>query len=543
MRTHIKTSTAFPALVAALAIAGCGGGGDGPTVRIQQPTEVSLASLIEGRTVAPGVYRITGNEESIAAVFAALGSEAEISSEGVDVAETLNLKCSGTGDCGIAINQRAGTVTVTVTGTIEVTAAQEPETEPTGGTSSGSGGGGSTTSGGGSTGTTSTTTTTPSSTTDATAFDRLLKQIQAVDSEAKHLAALDALNNVADGSLTQNQRDALFALVQVFQPSEGEESNRDLSIAAANRLIAAGTVADLNGLLDDSTENRVILGNVDIVVTDLYEAWEDELSIRETVFSRFTDPNVNDEGETIGFRPSPVTLGTVIESGAVGRYGVWMDPNGLINRWERTRPEVDLYDPIVFYSRDEIRSIAAGVRSGFVVDGVPSRATYSGTASGFAARTDETAGEMKADVALTLSFGIDSDEDRLDTDPALAGTIDNFRLVGQSGDLGWAAAIDGTLLEDGTVAARNIQTGLPTGLDGIVTHPNSLVVGFSTTAKTTHEVVTPGTDTEPPVVRELDSPQPNKTQPPTHAAGSFDLSFADGRAVGAFDIERDGRSQ
>ena len=209
---------------------------------------------------------------------------------------------------------------------------------------------------------------------------------------------------------------------------------------------------------------------------------------REAAFAALTapilveNPNFNKEGpldpgdpsryipaDPPSFKPSAAALGTTRESGDSGYYGVWMDQGGIIHRWNTESL------PGSFYTPDDIRSITPENRRGFIVEGVPGRATYEGKANGFAARTDETAGVMTADVDFTLTFGSqaasaiidnpstpDIDEARNaipERNPIIDGTIDNFRLVGQSVELGWTATINGTLLDDGTVASGDIQTG------------------------------------------------------------------------------------
>ena len=318
------------------------------------------------------------------------------------------------------------------------------------------------------------------------------------------LAAADpaALAGTLDPTtLTRNQYDALFELALVMDP-ETPETDR----ATARRIVA---ITDWPALDKALADGAIDLGDNPALAL-LHAAHRAELVVREATRSAFLDTNRRADvpGALV---PVPTPLGTDVPPDTEGLYySVWMGPVGRIHRWDNRNADA-------VYSRAEIQAIAPANRTG--ADGAT--ASFRGAASGFAAHTDGTAGEMAADVALTVAFGIDSDDDRFDVAPSLTGTIDNFRLVGRTGDLGWTATIDGDLRDGGAVDPGAIATGKPPYL---VRNVNDLSVAFST------DRVSGG----------MGSATPLKSHPPTHAAGSFDLTFTDGRAVGAFAIGREG---
>ena len=344
---------------------------------------------------------------------------------------------------------------------------------------------------------------TPTPTTPAAArgtYEALRDRILAAADPAALVQALD------DATLTGNQYDALSELALVLDPSRGSGDGYG---RRARLVAAARSVAALDALGID-------LADADPALARLHAAHRAELVTREAARAALlaVNPRFDVPGDRV---PSATAPGTAIPSGAAGRYGVWMDPDGQIHRWENPVP-----DPAA-YTTGQIQDITAENRVGSFVDG-RAQASYRGTASGFAAHievledgdaTVRTAGEMAADVALTVAFGIDSDDDRFDVAPSLTGTIDNFRLVGRTGDLGWTATIDGDLRDGGAVDPGDIDTGKAPHL---VRNVNDLSVAFST------DRVTGGQG----------SVTPDRAAPPTHAAGSFDLTFTDGRAVGAF---------
>lgn len=308
------------------------------------------------------------------------------------------------------------------------------------------------------------------------------------------LAATDpaALVETLDpATLTANQYDSLFELALIRAPDGSSPADQ----ATARQIVVITDWPTLDKALADRTIN--LADNPALI--RLHAAHRAELVTREATQSAFLAPNLR--ADVPGTRvPVPGALGSGLPPNADDLdYAVWMDPGGTIHRWSNRQADV-------IYTRAEIQAIAPENRIG--ADGAT--ASFAGTATGFAAHTDGTAGAMTADVALTLAFGIDStDDDRFDVAPSLTGTIDNFRLVGQTGDLGWTAMIDGT------VAPGDLNTGKPPYL---VRNTNALDVAFST------DRVTGG----------MGSTMPAKTHPPTHAAGAFDLTFTDGRAVGAF---------
>ena len=324
---------------------------------------------------------------------------------------------------------------------------------------------------------------------------------------ARILAASDpaALAQTLDPeTLTDNQYDALFELALVMDP-ETPETDR----ATARRIVA---ITDWPALDKALADGAIDLGD-NPALASLHAAHRAELVVREAVRSAFLDTNTRADvpGALV---PVPTPLGTDVPPDTEGLYySVWMGPVGQIHRWDNRNADA-------VYTLSEIQAIAPENRTG--ADGAT--ASFRGAASGFAAHIEvledgttlSTAGEMTADVALTVAFGIDNtDDDRFDVAPSLTGTIDNFRLVGRTGDLGWTATIDGDLRPDGTVDPGAIATGKPPYL---VRNVNDLSVAFSTDR----------------VMGGMDSETPLKSHPPTHAAGSFDLTFTDGRAVGAF---------
>ena len=327
------------------------------------------------------------------------------------------------------------------------------------------------------------------------------------------LAAADpaALAGTLDPeTLTDNQYDALFELALVMDPGTPETDR-----ATARRIVA---VTDWPALDKALADGAIDLGDENSPLAFLHAAHRAELVVREAVRSAFLAANRRADvpGALV---PVPSVLRSEPPPNADDLYySVWMDPGGTINRWDNRNADA-------VYSRAEIQTIAPENRTG--ADGAT--ASFRGAASGFAAHIEvledgttlSTAGAMTADVALTVAFGIDSDDDQFDVAPSLTGTIDNFRLVGRTGDLGWTATIDGDLRDGGAVDPGDIDTGKPPYL---VRNVNDLSVAFSTDRVT-------GTG---------DDKAPLKTHPPTHAAGSFDLTFTDGRAVGAFNaIPRD----
>ena len=341
-------------------------------------------------------------------------------------------------------------------------------------------------------------TTTPTTPVRGT-YEALLDRILAAADPAALAQTLD------DATLTDNQYDALFELAQVLDP-ETPETDR----ATARRIVAVTDWEELDALGIDLGDNPAL--------ARLHAAHRAELVVREATRSAFLAANRRADvpgalvpvPSVLESEPPPndddLYLGPELPPNADDLYySVWMDPGGTINRWDNRNADA-------VYSRAEIQTIAPENRTG--ADGAT--ASFRGAASGFAAHTDGTAGEMTADVALTVAFGIDNtDDDRFDVAPSLTGTIDNFRLVGRTGDLGWTATIDGDLRDGGAVDPGSVATGKPPYL---VRNVNDLSVAFST------DRVSGG----------MGSTTPLKTHPPTHAAGSFDLTFTDGRAVGAF---------
>ena len=276
--------------------------------------------------------------------------------------------------------------------------------------------------------------------------------------------------------------------------------------ATARRIVA---ITDWPALDKALADGAIDLGDNPALAL-LHAAHRAELVVREAVRSAFLAANRRADvpGALV---PVPTPLGTDVPDDDDLYYAVWMDEGGTIHRWDNRNADA-------VYALSDLQTIAPENRTG--ADGAT--ASFRGAASGFAAHTDGTAGEMTAAVALTVAFGIDNtDDDRFDVAPSLTGTIDNFRLVGRTGDLGWTATIDGDLRDGGAVDPGAIATGKPPYL---VRNVNDLSVAFST------DRVSGG----------MGSATPLKTHPPTHAAGSFDLTFTDGRAVGAFAIGREG---
>ena len=389
----------------------------------------------------------------------------------------------------------SGDITITVGPDPDATDPERPDPEPTPEEPAApatppvtTGGGGSTsTSGPGPTPTRPTPTTTPTTPVRGT-YEALRDRILAAADPAALAGTLDP------ETLTDNQYDALFELALVMDPGTPETDR-----ATARRIVAVTDWEELDALGIDLGDNPAL--------ALLHAAHRAELVVREAVRSAFLAANTRDDvpGALV---PAPTALGTDLPPDAMDLYyAVWMDEGGTIHRWDNRNADA-------LYALSDIQTIAPENRTG--ADGAT--ASFRGAASGFAAHTDGTAGAMTADVALTVAFGIDSaDDDRFDVAPSLTGTIDNFRLVGRTGDLGWTATIDGDLRDDGTVDPGSVATGKPPYL---VRNVNDLSVAFST-----DQVKTSG---NPPVTTPL------KTHPPTHAAGSFDLTFTDGRAVGAF---------
>ena len=138
------------------------------------------------------------------------------------------------------------------------------------------------------------------------------------------------------------------------------------------------------------------------------------------------------------------------------------------------------------------------------------KATYEGGAEGYASHGGN-AGDITATVVLNATFGIDAPE----SNPSVTGKINEFRFVGGS-KIPWNADISGTWND-----ADN-----PGNFD-------DSVGGDATGGKwgmTFYTTQTQGTG-ESEVV--------NKDSQPTNAVGTFDLTFSDGRAVGAFDAGRE----
>ena len=143
------------AIAVALTLTACGGSSSStvsPPSRMAdpQPVELAFASLTGGRTVTPGIYRLAGDKD-LEGFYAALGTSSDVPTDGIDVAELLNLKCSGTTACRISIDEK--TQILTIVGTIEFAAFEEQEMDGTtagGGTTTGGGG---TSTGGGDEGT------------------------------------------------------------------------------------------------------------------------------------------------------------------------------------------------------------------------------------------------------------------------------------------------------------------------------------------------------------------------------------------------------
>ena len=353
--------------------------------------------------------------------------------------------------------------------------------------------GGSTSTGGpGPTPTRPTPTTTPPTPVRGT-YEALRDRILAAADPAALAQTLD------DATLTRNQYDALFELALVMDP-ETPETDR----ATARRIVAVTDWPALDKALADGAIN---LGGVNSPLALLHAAHRAELVVREAAHTAFLAANTRDDvpGALV---PVPTALGTDVPDDDDLYYAVWMDEGGTIHRWDNRNADA-------VYALSDLQTIAPENRTG--ADGAT--ASFRGAASGFAAHTDGTAGEMTADVALTVAFGIDNtDDDRFDVAPSLTGTIDNFRLVGRTGDLGWTATIDGDLRDGGAVDPGSVATGKPPYL---VRNVNDLSVAFSTDRVKMN-------DNPPPATTPL------KTHPPTHAAGSFDLTFTDGRAVGAF---------
>ena len=134
------------AVLGVVALAGCGGDGDGMKddgIKMDPltPTQLTLADLKAGASVRAGTYTISGDEAERAAILAALGAldTADIPAAGLSAAG-IKLRCAGTDGCGFEIEDG----TFTVTGTIEVAATggtfpSERRASPSGG---GGGGGG-----------------------------------------------------------------------------------------------------------------------------------------------------------------------------------------------------------------------------------------------------------------------------------------------------------------------------------------------------------------------------------------------------------------
>ena len=360
------------------------------------------------------------------------------------------------------------------------------------------GDGGDSTSTGGPTGPTSTGPTGPTPPAARGTYESLRDRILAAADPAALAETLD------DATLTQNQYDALFELALVLDPGTPETDRQ-----TARRIVETDSWPALD---QDVADREIDLTGGNPALVALHAAHRAELVTREATRSAFLAVNTRADvpGDLV---PVADPLGSGLPPNADELYyGVWMDEGGTIHRWQNRAADV-------IYTAGEIQAILPEQRTG--ADGAT--ASFRGRASGFAAHTDGTAGEMTADVALTVAFGIDNtDDDQFDVAPSLTGTIDGFRLVGQTGDLGWTATIDGDLGDDGTVAPGDIATGKPPYL---VRNVNDLSVAFSTDRVTREQ-------------GEQDT-TPLKTHPPTHAAGSFDLTFTDGRAVGAFAIGRE----
>ena len=185
---------------------------------------------------------------------------------------------------------------------------------------------------------------------------------------------------------------------------------------------------------------------------------------------------------------------------------------------EQGRPVVELV---------EVQS-GLGISRASVITTHSVTATYAGEADGYAVLTHATnpttSGEITASVNLEVTFG-DASEDP-NRDPSIAGMIDDFKFIGQKDDLlkEWQATLSGTWGEND---AFN-----DTVSSGASDDSEWSVVLYTKGRQGTNAV--PAGDGTPAVP--ATQFEPLKDNRPTNALGHFDLTFDNGRAVGAFDI-------
>ncbi len=189
----------------------------------------------------------------------------------------------------------------------------------------------------------------------------------------------------------------------------------------------------------------------------------------------------------------------------VGQYGVWLNVRGdtpKIGYWLGPQPNNDAY-----YRKENFVSSLGLVNA---------TAEYEGDAKGYAALNNNinVSGQITAKVNLTAILKGEN--------PNISGVIDNFKFVGLDSDIlkDWNAEFDnGQWATDSSLYEVNNFRGAK-GL---------MQVYFYTDA--TKADAPPNVD---PSNRSID-----KTNSPSNALGWFDLTFGNGRAVGAFDAERE----
>ena len=235
----------------------------------------------------------------------------------------------------------------------------------------------------------------------------------------------------------------------------------------------------------------------------------DEILLRELMNLRSAVQNLLEHNENIhaGLTAEgvpPVAMGKDPNSDKI--YGVWMDSanENAIKYWADA-PSVDAtYTTQNLFVGEEPVKIAPRDREN------PTMATYNGTAKGFATHKDN-GGDITANVKLAATFGIG------ETNPSVMGDINNFEFVGGSKIPGWEAKVTGTW-------------GTGTNDEGETVDTTDFAVGEGATGEWKMTFYTTATDENNFHV---------KRGYPTNAVGHFDLTFTNGRAVGAFDADRD----
>ena len=293
----------------------------------------------------------------------------------------------------------------------------------------------------------------------------------------------------------------LWAVLETPDPNAGDATlAQNAKVRDVARLIARETDKEaLNGLVPmDSSITEAQKG----IFRYLIENREDQLERLENIQAALLDSQ--------GMR---IDLGTAAPDGESlsGNYGVWLQPNMIsIVLGNPTVGETNDNDATYGYADLQFRDAELTTGPGLTDRTVGTTAVYDGYAEGYAALDDKSAsGEITANVYLNATFG---------AAPAISGNVDEFRFVGQDGDLsGWDASLSGRWTE-----AEGFVPGTPGGVSTDAAKPSTWAVELYTTSG------------------QGEMQTPHKGIRPTNALGQFDLSFDDGRAVGAFDIGRKG---